>query len=154
MCFSSQEKPKLPFPSSKSFLPEQPVLLMSLLHKSPWTRVSDFLSTSDLYGPASVFQLISGCSGNLMPCFVVPTFHLCPACLLIGNSNVGHSHPGSAIVSRPLLVLWQMGSGPWCHEGLTVQTQPTPLGSECGFTQGGLRKSGDSLSLGYRPYIL
>lgn len=88
-----------------------------------------------------------------MSCFLFPTPHLCPACLLISNLNVGHSHPWFCRViwstSCPIIgARWKngfsshgvlfshfkrhslaghIGSGPWCKESLTVKA---PLGIE------------------------
>lgn len=69
---------------------------------------------------SSLLQFLSsGCSSNRTPCVLVPTSHLCPACLLISNLNVGHSHPGFCPGVRPLFVPWSVLGArmDFCHRG-------------------------------------
>lgn len=53
---------------------------------SLWTNVS----LNQFIFPGSCSQPLS--------CFLIPTLHLFPACLLTGNWNAGQGHPGSALV--------------------------------------------------------
>ena len=120
MCFPSQEKSKLHFPSSSPLLPEQPALFTSLLWKSPWTGV--FLFPEHFLSPlasSSLLQFLSSdCSSNLIPCFLAPVSHLCPACLLISNLNVGHSHPWFCPGIQPTLCPMVLGGKmDSCHMG-------------------------------------
>lgn len=50
-----------------------------------------------LWTSFSLNQLIfPGSCSHLLPCFLISTLHLCPACPLTSNWNVGQGHPGSA----------------------------------------------------------